>query len=177
MVRLHDYLIKKNKHFLLACYILHYCFVRPKEMSKIQISNFSIKKQTIFIPDSISKNKKNACVTLPKKVILLMLDLGIFNNPGDYYLFSDNFQPGKKYKSEKSFRDFWTRYIRKDLKFPPKYKFYSLKDTGITSMLKKYDTITVRDQARHADILMTDTYTPHDIQEANELIVNHDGIF
>lgn len=44
-------------------------------------------------------------------------------------------------------------------------------------MLKKYDTITVRDQARHADILMTDTYTPHDIQEANELIVNHDGIF
>ena len=177
MIRLHDYLAEKNKYFLLACYILHYCFVRPKEMSKIQISNFSIKKQTIFIPDSISKNKKNACVTLPKKVILLMLDLGIFNNPGDYYLFSDNFQPGKKYKSEKSFRDFWTRCVRKDLKFPPKYKFYSLKDTGITSMLKKYDTVTVRDQARHADILMTDTYTPHDIQEANELIINHNGIF
>mgnify|MGYP000323609699 FL=1 len=44
-------------------------------------------------------------------------------------------------------------------------------------MLKKYDTVTVRDQARHADILLTDTYTPHDIQEANELIINHNGIF
>ena len=177
MVRLYDYLFEKNKHYLLACYILHYCFVRPKEMSKIKISNFSIKNQTIFIPDTISKNKKDACVTLPKKVILLMIDLGVFNNPGDYYLFSSGFRPGVEYKSEKSFRDFWTRYIRKDLKFPAKYKFYSLKDTGITSMLKKYDTVTVRDQARHADILMTDTYTPHDIQQANELIVNHEGIF
>lgn len=177
MVRLYDYLFEKNKHYLLACYILHYCFVRPKEMSKIKISNFSIKNQTIFIPDTISKNKKDACVTLPKKVILLMIDLGVFNNPGDYYLFSSGFRPGVEYKSEKSFRDFWTRYIRKDLKFPAKYKFYSLKDTGITSMLKKYDTVTVRDQARHADILMTDTYTPHDIQRANELIVNHEGIF
>ena len=177
MVRLYDYLFEKNKYYLLACYILHYCFVRPKEMSKIKISNFSIKNQTIFIPDTISKNKKDACVTLPKKVILLMIDLGVFNNPGDYYLFSSGFRPGVEYKSEKSFRDFWTRYIRKDLKFPAKYKFYSLKDTGITSMLKKYDTVTVRDQARHADILMTDTYTPHDIQRANELIVNHEGIF
>lgn len=44
-------------------------------------------------------------------------------------------------------------------------------------MLRKYDTLTVRDQARHADILMTDTYTPHDIQEANKLILKHEGIF
>lgn len=177
MIRLHDYLTEKNKHFLLASYILHYCFIRPKEMSKIRIRNFSVKNQIIFIPDSISKNKKDACVTLPKKIIMLMLDLSIFDSPGDYYLFSGGFRPGAEYRSEKSFRDYWTHYVRKDLKFPDRYKFYSLKDTGITSMLRKYDSITVRDQARHADILMTDTYTPHDIQEANKLIINHEGIF
>lgn len=37
-------------------------------------------------------------------------------------------------------------------------------------MLRHYDVLSVRDQARHSSILMTDIYTPHDIQEANDLI-------
>jgi integrase len=177
LLSLKNYLTLKNKHFLLASYVLHYCFIRPKEMSMIKINHISIKNQTIFIPEDISKNRKSAIVTLPEKVVKLMIDNGIFNYPSDYYLFSDNYKPGKEYRNEKQFRDYWTRYIRKDLKFPANYKFYSLKDTGITNMLRKYDTITVRDQARHADILMTDTYTPHDIQKANELIKKHESLF
>ena len=177
MIRLHDYLSVKNKHFLLACYVLHYCFVRPKEMSMIKISHLSAKRQTIYIPGDNSKNRKEGVVTLPAKVIRLMVELDIFSKPSDYYLFSDRFMPGENLRNEKQFRDFWTHYVRKDLKFSANYKFYSLKDTGITNMLRKYDTITVRDQARHADILMTDTYTPHDLQNANKLIMNHEGIF
>lgn len=177
MIRLYDYLNESNKFYLLACYILHYCFIRPKEMSYIRINDISINKQTIIIPEDNSKNRKSGTVTLPIKVIQLMLELRIFEHPGNYFLFSDKFMPGKQYKNEKQFRDFWTRSVRKTLKFPATYKFYSLKDTGITSMLRQYDSITVRDQARHADILMTDTYTPHDIQQANILIMKHDGIF
>lgn len=177
MIRLHDYLENKNKYFLLACYVLHYCFIRPKEMSMIKISHLSVKKQTIYIPGDNSKNRKEGIVTLPAKVIRLMIDLNIFSYSSDHYLFSDKFMPGEKYRNEKQFRDFWTHFVRKDLKFPSNYKFYSLKDTGITNMLRKYDTITVRDQARHADILMTDTYTPHDLQNANKLIMNHEGAF
>lgn len=177
MLRLHEHLSARNKHFMLACYILHYCFVRPKEMSLIRLRDFGIKKQTLFISSSNSKNRKDGTITVPKKVLSLMIELGVFSYPGDYYLFSDKFMPGMGYRSEKQFRDYWNRYVRKPLKFPPEYKFYSLKDTGITNMLRKYDTITVRDQARHSDILMTDIYTPHDLQEANELIKNHDGVF
>ncbi len=177
MIRLHDYLDTKNKYFLLASYVLHYCFIRPKEMSMIKISHLSVKKQTIYIPGDNSKNRKEGVVTLPAKVIRLMIDLNIFSHPSDHFLFSDKFMPGEKYRNEKQFRDFWTHFVRKDLKFPANYKFYSLKDTGITNMLRKYDTITVRDQARHADILMTDTYTPHDLQNANKLIMNHEGAF
>ena len=44
-------------------------------------------------------------------------------------------------------------------------------------MLRHYDTLSVRDQARHSSILMTDIYTPHDIQEANELIKNYEDAF
>lgn len=177
MIRIYEYLNNKNKYFLLASYILYYCFIRPKEMALIKLEHISLVNKTIYIPEDNSKNKKGATVTLPIKVIHLMLELEIFNYPTNYFLFTNNFQPGKEMKNEKQFRDFWTRYVRKDLKLSANYKFYSLKDTGITSMLRQYDSITVRDQARHSDILMTDTYTPHDIQKANKLIINHKGIF
>lgn len=177
LVKLTEYLKEKNPHFLLASYILYYCFIRPAEMSKLKLSNISLARQTIFLPDTISKNKKDGTITLPAKVIHLMLDLKIFNMPNDCFLFSDGFKPGMKQKSEKMFRDWWARHVRIDLKFPDRYKFYSLKDTGITNMLRHYDTLSVRDQARHSSILMTDIYTPHDIQEANELIKNYDDAF
>jgi len=176
MIRLRDYLLNKNKHYLLACYVLHYCFIRPKEMSKIQLKHISIKNQTLFIPDTNSKNKKDGTVTLSAKVIELIIELKVLNNDQEYYLFSEEFRPGAKKRADKSFRDYWSYHVRKDLKFPTTYKFYSLKDTGITNMLRKHDSITVRDQARHADVLQTDSYTPHDLMMANDLIKNYSGV-
>ena len=175
--KLHEYLEEKNKYFLLASYILYYCFIRPAEMARLRISSISLSKQTIFVEDTISKNKKNGTITLPAKVIKLMLELEIFKAPIHYYIFSKGFKPGEEKCSEKMFRDWWASHVRKDLKFPTKYKFYSLKDTGITNMLRHYDVLSVRDQARHSSILMTDIYTPHDVQEANALIKNYAGDF
>ena len=176
MMRIKKYIEEQDKHYLLACYMLFYCFVRPKEISHILISHISLKRQTLFIPDENSKNRKDATITLPAKVIRLMIELDIFKNPGDFYLFSNKFSPGPEHRSEKQFRDKWLT-IRNKLKLPASYKFYSLKDTGISSMLITQPSITVRDQARHSTLLMTDIYTPHDIQEANDLIKNHETEF
>lgn len=177
IVRLYDYLQENNKYFLLASYLLFYCFIRPKEMSMLHLKNFSIKKQTVFIPDTTSKNRTDGTITLPKKVIKLMLDLGVFQYPNHYYLFSDKCMPGEAFRNNKQFRDYWNNHIRKDLKFPAPYKFYSLKDSGITDLLRTNPAISVRDQARHSSLMMTDIYTPHDLQEADELIKNHDSFF
>ncbi len=174
--RLRDYLEKKNKHFMLACYILHYTLIRPKEMSYLKLNDFSLAKQTVLISGKFSKNKKSAVVTLPAKIIKLMIELEIFKYPGDFFLFGKGFRPGPERYSEKGFRDFWSDHVRKDLAFPKSYKFYSLKDTGITSMLKHCDTLSVRDQARHSSLLQTNTYTPQDIKDANELLLNYSGI-
>ena len=85
--------------------------------------------------------------------------------------------PGRERKSEKMFRDYWLSRVRKDLNLSSAYKFYSLKDTGITNMLKaNLDVLTVRDQARHSSILITDTYTPKDIKEANKVLLNYEGV-
>lgn len=177
LLRIHDYLEKNNRHYLLACYLLHYLFVRPHEIARLKIEDFSLKNKTLLIHGDIAKNWQDAVVTLPMHVINLMLDLGIFNSPGNYYLFSRMFRPGREFRSEKNFRDYWTRKIRNDLKFSDRYKFYSLKDTGITNMLRaNTDILSVRDHARHSSILITDMYTPKDIKAANELLMNYKGV-
>lgn len=176
MERISEHLQETNKHFLLACYMQHYALIRPKEMSHLKIGDFNLSKQTIFVSGQFSKNRKDGVVTLPSKVARLMLDLGVFNNPSSHYLFSFKFTPGQERQDERQFREYWFK-MRVELKLPFKYKFYSLKDTGITNMLRTCDIITVRDQARHSSILMTNTYTPQDIQEANSLLKNYQGVF
>ena len=67
--------------------------------------------------------------------------------------------------------------LRKELNLSDRYKLYSLKDTGITNMLHaNTDILTVRDQARHSSILITDIYTPKDIKEANKLLLSYKGV-
>ena len=174
---IHDYLETHNRHYLLACYLLHYLFVRPHEIARLKIEDFSLHNKTLLIHGDVAKNWQDAVVTLPVHVIELMLDLDVFQSPGSYYLFSDDFKPGREFRSEKCFRDYWTRVLRKDLKFSDRYKFYSLKDTGITNMLRaNTDVLSVRDQARHSSILITDMYTPKDIKQANELLVRYKGV-
>jgi integrase len=174
---IHDYLETHNRHYLLACYLLHYLFVRPHEIARLKIEDFSLHNKTLLIHGDVAKNWQDAVVTLPVHVIELMLDLDVFQSPGSYYLFSDDFKPGREFCSEKCFRDYWTRVLRKDLKFSDRYKFYSLKDTGITNMLRaNTDVLSVRDQARHSSILITDMYTPKDIKQANELLVRYRGV-
>lgn len=176
LVDIRNWLMEHHRHFLLACYILHYLFVRPKEMSYLKIGDFNLKKKTLLLHGSNTKNHNDALLTMPDHVLKLMIDLRVFDSPGNYYLFSDDFAPGPERRSEKSFRDYWQRHIRKNLKMTDRYKFYSLKDTGITNMLRaNTDILSVRDQARHSSILITDIYTPKDIQEANGLLLNYKG--
>ena len=177
MKQIRAYLYEKNKHYLLACEILHYLFVRPRELSFLKIGDFHLQTQTLTLHGAHTKNGNDATITLPSHVIRLMIDLNVFSYPSHYYLFSDRFSPGEARKSEKIFRDYWCRNLRKALGFSERYKFYSLKDTGITNMLKaNADVLSVRDQARHSSILITDIYTPKDIKEANKYIKNYKGI-
>ncbi|HAT80153.1 MAG TPA: integrase, partial [Flavobacterium sp.] len=123
------------------------------------------------------KNRKNDIVTLPKNIVDSFLDLKIYEYPNDYYIFSKNFIPGPDQTSSKQFRDKWLS-IRKALKFPVSYQFYSLKDTGITNLMGILkDTRQVRDQARHSSIAITDIYTPHNSMVGNENIKKLDLSF
>ena len=177
MAQIRDYLEKHNRHFLLACYLTHYMCIRPKELSRMRVGDINIERCTITLMGDQTKNHDSVTITMPKKVARLMIDLDIFRAHGICWLFSDGFRPGEKQKSEKQFRDYWDKHVRKDLQFSNKYVYYSLKDTGITNMLRAgVDPISVRDQARHSSLAITNTYTPLDLKEANPLMLKYDGV-
>ena len=147
-------------------------------MSFIRLSHVSVSRGTVFIPADSSKNRRDGTVTLPDRVLKLMVELDVFSHPDQDYLFSDGFRPGAAHRTSKQFTDFWNHHVRKDLRFPHEWKFYSLKDTGITDLIRSNtDLLSVRNQARHHSLLMTDIYTPHDIEQANDIIRHREGDF
>lgn len=173
--RLRDYLAAHNRHYLLAVYLLYYCFIRPKEMMMLRIRDFSLIKGVVKIPGNVSKNGRDGSVTLPAKVVHYMIDLGIFDSPGHYYLFSDDWMPGTEPRKPKAMYDWWIYHVARDLRWPKEYQLYSLKDTGITRLLHRVDALAVRDQARHSDISITNIYAQRS-EEANEALRNIDDV-
>ena len=98
-----EYLKIKNKRFLLACYILFYCFVRPKEISYIRIGDFNVKAGTLLLHSDYTKNHKDAVLTINRKIIELMIGCGSFSYPSDYYLFSDGLPPARNGEARNNF--------------------------------------------------------------------------
>ncbi|SJL32816.1 integrase [Porphyromonas phage phage019b_ATCC49417] len=175
--KIYEYLSEHNRHFLLACYLEYYCFVRPKELSMLLIGDISYKSRTILIRKEVAKNRKEEITTMPEVVIRMLIDLDIHAHPDNYYIFSDNFMPGRDRRSEKTFRDEWLK-MRRKLKLPENYQFYSLKDSGVTDMLEKnIPAIAVRNQARHSSVSVTEIYTQRRERKANEEIAKFEGNF
>ena len=169
-----EYLMSNDKHFLLSCYLLYYCYIRPIEQTRLRLRYFNVKNCTLTIPSEDSKNRTTQTITIPKKVMMFMLDLGVFDYPPHYFLFSNNIMPGNVQVDRRLITIRWTR-LKQELKLDKDYTFYSLKDTGITEMLdKKLSNISVRDQARHSSLAVTDVYTRHR-DNADKAILDLDG--
>ncbi len=174
MQSLRVYLEQNDRYFLLACMVHYYTLVRPKEMSFIRIGDISLKEQTLFVGGDVSKNHRDGKVTLPAVVIVMMIDLGVFSHPSSHYLFGRDFMPAQEQGTAKMFRDRWAK-VRRALGFPSSYKFYSLKDTGITDTVERVGLVVAKDQARHSSIATTNRYVRKDQLSAHPELKNYEG--
>lgn len=154
---LSEYLMEHDRLFLLACYIEYYMNIRPEEMRHLKIGYIDIQNCIVALPGKFAKNRKRQEVTVPKKVLKLMIDLGVFTYPSQYYLFGPELTPSTEQVAVNRFRLEWVR-IRKALNWPSTYQFYSLKDSGISDNIDRYGLLTARDQARHSDAATTNRY-------------------
>lgn len=155
----------ESPNFLLACLMEYFTFIRPTELSFIRIKDISIKNQCVFISGSVSKNHKDANVGLNDTLIKLMIDLKVFDNPSDYYLFGKGFAPSKNRVGPDQFNKRWHK-LRDALGWSDAYQFYSLKDSGIRDLANSEGVVIARDQARHSDVSTTNKY----LQGANSVV-------
>lgn len=96
-----------DRHYLLAVMMEYYTFIRPTELTNLKINDFNIKNQSVFVSGSFSKNHKDGYVGINEEILNLMIELKIFNHPGDSYLFSKNFFPGFKKLGADAFNKRW----------------------------------------------------------------------
>nr|WP_306816309.1 site-specific integrase [Bacteroides acidifaciens] len=174
--KLKDYLEKNNPYFLLLCQFEYYTLIRPDELSNIQLSDIYLKEQKVFIPSSISKNRKDGMVGLNDTLIKSMINLKIFTHGNDCYLFGKDFKPSKEKSTSRVYRTYFNK-VRKVLKFPDSYQFYSLKDTGIRDLANSAGIVIARDQARHADISTTNKYLKGESLPVHEETKHFEGLF
>lgn len=165
-IKLFNYLEENDRAFLLACKFHYYTLIRPKEMAELKVGNISVANCCVFVSGKISKNRKDGIVTLPKKLILELVEMKVLEKPSEYYLFSDHFLPGENKKGSRQFTDKWDK-VRDILKFPKCYQFYSLKDSGITDMINKVGLNIAKDQARHSSVAITNNYASKEQMKAH----------
>ncbi|MCM0342529.1 site-specific integrase [Bacteroides fragilis] len=168
LIRMKEFLEETNKHFLLACRMEYYTFIRPDELSNIRLQDINIKEQKVFIASTISKNRRDGMVGLNDEIIKLMIDIGTFNQPSHYFLFGKNFKPSEQKADARIFREYFIK-VRAFLRFPKNYQFYSLKDSGIRDLANAEGIVIARDQARHSDISTTNRYL-----KGNDLTVHEE---
>jgi len=157
---------REDKHFLLACYMEYFTFIRPTELSYLKVGDISIKDKTIFVSEDFSKNKKSAKVALNDTLLKLMIELGVLSAPSSYFLFGKHFKPSPDRCNADQYNRRWKK-MREALGWGDEYQFYSLKDSGIRDLANEQGVVVARDQARHSDVSTTNRY----IQE-NSLLVH-----
>lgn len=167
LTRLKEYLGETNRHFLLACMMEYYTFIRPDELSNVRLSDINIKEQKVFISSIISKNRRDGMVGLNDTVIKMMIELEVFENPSHFYLFGKQFKPNAIKADSRIFREYFNK-VRAFLKWPNSYQFYSLKDTGIRDLANSEGIVVARDQARHSDVATTNRYLKGDSLAVHE---------
>ena len=151
------YLRDRDKHYLLACMMEYYTFIRPNELRHIQIGDISVIDQTVFVPAKVSKNRRDGKVSLNEEILNLMIELKVLERPAQYFLFGRKFMPSCDMADSDMFNKRW-QSVRKALKWSDEIKFYSLKDSGIRDLSNSAGVVIARDQARHQDIATTNKY-------------------
>ena len=96
-------------------------------------------------------------MALNDTIIKMMLELDVFKHHSGCYLFGKALRPSEKKESSEIFRRAWLK-LRKELKWPDCYQFYSLKDSGIRDLANAEGIVIARDQARHTDVSTTNKY-------------------
>ena len=153
------YLLETDKHFLIVLKLIYSALIRPKEIMGLKVSDVNFQNKTVCVSGSVSKNHNTRQVALTDDVLN---DLNYINDyKKDMFLFSQNMMPGYVQAHRAKYTKMWIK-LRSKFKLDKTMQLYSLRDTGISEMLKSgIDQLSVKQHADHHSLEMTTIYSNH----------------
>jgi len=154
--QIRDYLLGRGEEgFYQVCQLCYRMFIRPKEIMMLRAED--VRDDIVRIRPEVAKNHNERMVAIPED---LRGWFGCLRGvPGDWFVFSKGYVPGRTMLSSRDVGRSWSN-MRRELGFSMKYTFYSLKDTGITEMLERgVPAKLVKELADHHSLEMTERYT------------------
>jgi integrase len=148
-------LYQNDTKYLTIIYLAFYGLLRPNEITHLKPENCNLKES--FLVLTHTKNRKNRVVALPK-FLRNKIDTTLKKTKPDQYLFGKGFIPGSIKLDPRQIAKEWV-YARKRLIWGKDLQFYSLRDSGIVSMLKNNIPLEeVQKHADHSSITITEKY-------------------
>ena len=153
-----------NEYLYLAILLQYYCFIRPKEITRLKAHMFDFKNGVIVMPGNITKNGFNGIVTIPDCIVDEVKRIVSRSRP-NYYVFGAKLKSNALNKCSKNYLGRLHSGILKSLHREDKLPvlegltFYSWKDTGAQVLFKnKINPDEVMKQMRHKDLAYTQRY-------------------
>ena len=103
-----------------------------------------------------------------------MIELHIFDHPGESYLFGRGFLPSEKRQDARYFSKEFNK-VKEELHFPDCYLFYSLKDSGLRDISNAVGVEVAQKQARHSSIQTTNMYLQGKSMKVYDVLADFEG--
>ncbi|MCK9156636.1 MAG: site-specific integrase [Paludibacteraceae bacterium] len=162
----------EGDNFLIVCNLVYTSLIRPKEIRNLRVGDVDLEGRFIRVPGEVAKNHHSRYSAINKKTIDLLKGINLERYKKTDFLFSDidTLYPGSVQLYSSKFTKLWDS-VRKELKLPKEMQLYSLRDTGISEMIKAgIDDLSIMQHADHSSLDITSIYAKHEDPNLVKLI-------
>lgn len=130
---LSQHLKENNQPLHLAVLLVFHSFLRPVELTRLQIADFDTQKGIVHVAASKGKSnrRKTPSLSEPARLIIEVLKS---QYPPNYYLFGQGLLPGPNPHNPDYISKQFAK-VRKELGIPARHKLYNFKHTGNSKFL------------------------------------------
>lgn len=158
--RISEYLMRTEQYgFLLALHLVYSALIRPKEIAQLHVGD--VHDMYIVVPADVAKNRHERISAITPAIASLLALLHVDAYPPHYYLLGSGMTPARAAVNIHRFTKKWT-VLRDELHLPAEMQLYSLRDSGISDLLRQgVDAISVMHHADHHSLEITTRYANH----------------
>lgn len=155
------FLVANNPNYLIVLQLVFNSLIRPKEIAELRMKDLNLPEKYIMVRPEVAKTHNARYASLSDELVSMLSAPEFAKAKLNDFILGNGYVPGPVPISKARFRKDWDK-MRKALNLPDEMQLYSLRDTGINTLLKNgVDTLTVMQHADHHDLSITTRYANH----------------